>query len=122
MKGKSTAFGFALSDEAVRILRAARRLIPADRVFGQENFYTEAFKKAARRAGPEGLRWHDLRHTGASWAVQRGVTLPELMVLGGWKSYRKVLRYAHLSPSNAAAAAQTVGTQVAQSLKAKRRA
>ena len=120
MKGKQTTFGFPLSTEAVRILKEARRLIPGERVFGQENFHTAAFRKAAKRAGLEGLRWHDLRHTGASWAVQRGVTLPELMVLGGWKSYRMVLRYAHLAPSNAAAAAQTVGTQVSSALRRKR--
>lgn len=121
MKGGKT-FGFPLSNEALRVLKAVRPLVPGDRVFGQENLYTAAFRKAAKRAGLEGLRWHDLRHTGASWAVQSGVTLPELMVLGGWKSYRMVLRYAHLAPSNAASAAQKVGTQVAQSLRVRKRA
>src|SRR5579885_2301353 len=125
MKGKRAAFGFVLSPEAVKLLRQARRLSPTgNHVFqydGQPigNFNRGAFQKAARRAGVPGLRWHDLRHTGASWAVQCGVTLPELMVLGGWKSYRMVLRYAHLTPQNAAAAAQVVGTNVAQALKRK---
>jgi integrase len=61
-----------------------------------ENFNTNSFKKAAERAGVRGLRWHDLRHTGAFWAVQNGVTLQELMALCGWKSYAMVLRYAPL--------------------------
>jgi site-specific recombinase XerD len=52
------------------------------------------------------LRWHDLRHTFASWAVQNGVTLPELMQLGGWKSYSMVQKYAHLAPEHLAAAAE----------------
>jgi hypothetical protein len=30
--------------------------------------------------------------------VQSGTLLPELMELGGWKSYEMVLRYAHLAP------------------------
>ena len=120
MKGGKT-FGFSLSDEAVKVLRKARRLIPGELVFGQANLNTEAFRAAARRAGIEGLRWHDLRHTGASWAVQRGGALTELMTLGDWKSYRMVLRYAHLAPSNAAAAARTVGTAVAHSLRSPRR-
>jgi hypothetical protein len=30
--------------------------------------------------------------------VQSGTSLPELMELGGWKSYEMVLRYAHLAP------------------------
>jgi hypothetical protein len=29
--------------------------------------------------------------------VQSGTSLPELMELGGWKSYEMVLRYAHLA-------------------------
>ncbi|HSZ08913.1 MAG TPA: tyrosine-type recombinase/integrase [Steroidobacteraceae bacterium] len=40
----------------------------------------------------------NLRHTWASWHVQSGTSLPELMELGGWKSYEMVLRYAHLAP------------------------
>jgi integrase len=122
MKGGKT-FGFPLSAEAIRVLKEAKILnSKGDRVFQFEgrpidNFHTAAFKKAAARAGIKWLRWHDLRHTGASWAVQSGVTLPELMALGDWKSYRMVLRYGHLAPSNAASAAQRVGTQVAQSIR-----
>jgi integrase len=46
----------------------------------------------------EDFRFHDLRHTWASRHVQSGSSLPELMELGGWKSYEMVLRYAHLAP------------------------
>jgi integrase len=106
--------GFPLSEEAVKVLREARELSPeGNRVFQYEgrpvdDFNTKAFQKAMARAGIEGANWHTLRHTGASWAVQNGVTLPELMVLGAWKSYRMVLRYAHLAPSNAVSAAEKV--------------
>jgi integrase len=61
-----------------------------------------------KRAKLEPLRWHDLRHTFAAWAVQNGVTLHELMQLGGWASYQMVLRYAHLAPDHLALAAQKV--------------
>ena len=57
-----------------------------------------AWDKAKQRAGIEDFRFHDLRHTWASWHVQSGTSLPELMELGGWKSYEMVLRYAHLAP------------------------
>lgn len=107
MKGGKT-FGFPLSDAAVAVLREIRKLVKGERVFGQENLNTAAFRKATERSGLTGLRWHDLRHTGASWAVQNGATLPELMALGDWKSYRMVLRYAHLAPSHAATAAEKV--------------
>lgn len=108
-------FGLPLSAESVRVLRALRMLAGphAQYVFtwrGQriDDCNTLAFQEAVKRARISHLRWHDLRHTGASWAVQNGVTLPELMLLGDWKDYRSVLRYSHLAPSQAAAAAEKV--------------
>jgi integrase len=118
MKGRKT-HSFPLTDEAIEILKEARRLIRGSRVFGQENFHTKAFQKAARRAGVPWLRWHDLRHTGASWAVQSGVTLPELMELGGWRSYRSVLRYSHLAQKNRVDAAEKLSRKVHGALEAR---
>jgi len=66
------------------------------------------FKRAVERAGIAPFRWHDLRHTWASWAIQGGVTLHELQQLGGWSSYQMVLRYAHLAPDHLADAAEKV--------------
>jgi integrase len=111
-KAKRT-FGLALSTEAVRVLRALRWLSPpsSPHIFtwnGRpiDDCNTLAFQKALERAGIEGANWHTLRHTGASWAVQSGVTLPELMALGDWKDYRSVLRYAHLAPQSGSTAAE----------------
>lgn len=105
--------GIPLSPTAVRVLRAARRRGAGDaRVFRSwfgGNFNTKAFRSAAKAAGLEGLRWHDLRHTFAAWAVQSGVTLQELMQLGGWASYASVLVYAHLAPDHLAEAAAKIG-------------
>lgn len=114
MKAGKT-FGLPLSSKAIKVLREAKKLSPkGEHVFQYDdrpidNFNTAAFKKAVKRAGLPPMRWHDLRHTGASWAVQNGVTLPELMVLGDWRSYQMVLRYAHFAPSHAAKAAELVG-------------
>lgn len=60
---------------------------------------TLAFQNSLERAGINEANWHTFRHTFASWAVQSGVTLQELMELGPWESYEMVLRYAHLQPS-----------------------
>lgn len=46
------------------------------------------------------FRWHDLRHTWASWHIQNGTPLAALKELGGWSSMDMVLRYAHLSPTH----------------------
>ena len=67
-----------------------------------------AWDKAKQRAGIEDFRFHDLRHTRASWHVQSGTSLPELMELGGWKSYEMVLRYAHLAPEKLSSVASRI--------------
>ncbi|MET0015034.1 MAG: site-specific integrase [Sedimenticola sp.] len=54
------------------------------------------------------FRWHDLRHTWASWHVQEGTPLAVLQQLGGWASYEMVLRYAHLAPTHIAQFADSV--------------
>jgi len=48
------------------------------------------------------FRWHDLRHTWASWHVMNGTPLEVLQKLGGWKTVQMVLRYAHLAPEHLA--------------------
>jgi integrase len=91
-----------LSDEAIDVLR---------RWIGRHPEYvfvwrgapvhkcsTKAWYHACERAGLKGLRWHDLRHTWASWHAMNGTPLEVLQKLGGWQSLEMVLRYAHLSP------------------------
>ena len=67
-----------------------------------------AWRKALVRAGIEDFRWHDLRHTWASWHVQNGTSLQELQQLGGWSSFEMVLRYAHLSSDHLQQAAKRI--------------
>lgn len=59
---------------------------------------TKAWYKALKRAGIENFRWHDLRHTWASWLAQGGVPLNVLQEMGAWQSTEMVRRYAHLAP------------------------
>lgn len=58
---------------------------------------TKAWRNALKRAGISNFRWHDLRHTWASWHIQQGTPLHVLQELGGWASAEMVQRYAHLS-------------------------
>ncbi|KAA0213872.1 MAG: site-specific integrase, partial [Proteobacteria bacterium] len=63
---------------------------------GQVN--TRAWTQALKRAGIEDFRWHDLRHTFATWHRQAGTPTYELQRLGGWKTGAMVERYAHVAP------------------------
>jgi integrase len=56
-----------------------------------------AFKAACRRAGIEDFHPHDCRHTWATWHYQENRDIGGLMKLGGWKSERMVMRYAHVN-------------------------
>jgi Phage integrase family. len=69
------------------------------------NANTRAWRNALKRAGINDFRWHDLRHTWATWHRQAGTPTHELQRLGGWKSSAMVERYAHLAPEQLASAA-----------------
>lgn len=61
---------------------------------------TKAWRRACVEAGVPGFRFHDLRHTWASWQVQAETPLSVLQEMGGWSSFDMVKRYAHLSPGH----------------------
>jgi hypothetical protein len=48
--------------------------------------------------------------------VQSGTSLPELMELGGWKSYEMVLRYARLAPEKLSYVARRIERQPLRSV------
>lgn len=77
---------------------------------------TKAWTAALKRAGIEDFRWHDLRHTFATWHRQAGTPTHELQRLGGWKTGAMVERYAHVAPEalqGAAARLDTFGVYAA---------
>lgn len=74
------------------------------------NINTRAWRNALKRAGIENFRWHDLRHTWASWLIQNGTPLYSLQEMGGWQSAEMVRRYAHLAPANMSQHAEVVGS------------
>ena len=63
---------------------------------------TKAWYGALERSGIAEFRSHDLRHTWASWHVQRGTPPFALLELGGWESSDMVRRYAHMSADHLA--------------------
>ncbi|MBK1709836.1 tyrosine-type recombinase/integrase [Marichromatium gracile] len=109
------AIGVSLNSDAVQVLRrwigrhATRVFCYQRRVKGGgvrwepiAEANSAAWYKALKRAGIADFRWHDLRHTWASWHVQAGTPLHALQEMGGWSSFEMVRRYAHLAPEHLA--------------------
>ena len=59
-----------------------------------------AFKAACRRAGINDLRFHDLRHTAATYMVTGGVDLVTVAEILGHADIKMTMRYAHPTPEN----------------------
>lgn len=57
----------------------------------------QPFKTALQRAGIEGFRWHDLRHSCASFLAERGASLLEIGAVLGHRATQTTKRYAHLT-------------------------
>lgn len=105
----SQALAVPLNDEAISVIREQRFknetyvfTFKGERIARANN---TGWRNAVKNAGIEDFRWHDLRHTWASWHIQNGTPLNVLQELGGWESIEMVRRYAHLAPENLASAA-----------------
>ena len=79
-----------------------------------------AFEHACRDAKIDAFRFHDLRHTCASWLVMKGRSLKEVQEILEHREFSMTLRYAHLSPDrlrDAVASLEGFSTKSAQSAK-----
>ncbi|MFJ3048260.1 integrase [Herbaspirillum chlorophenolicum] len=70
-----------------------------------------AWHTALAKAGIEDFRFHDLRHTWASWHRQAGTSCDELKELGGWKSRQMVDRYAKYATEHLTVAAARIASK-----------
>jgi len=76
---------------------------------GKKRCYVDhLFQKIRKRAGVAPCRFHDLRHTFASWLVMSGVDLPSLQRLLGHKNIQNTMIYAHLGPEHLKRAVATL--------------
>lgn len=98
--------GISLNDLAMQVLNTVKGQHPEyvftfrGRPVTQIN--TKAWQKAVEAAGITDFRWHDLRHTWASWLRQSGVDLATIQEMGGWKDPKMTQRYAHLEVAHLA--------------------
>lgn len=111
------AIGVALNDTACKVLREQKGkhvrwvFVHSKPAYRNDGTLTPAVRKmrvddnrarytGLKKEGIENFRFHDLRHTWASWLIQSGVPLSVLQEMGGWESIEMVRRYAHLAPNH----------------------
>ena len=61
---------------------------------------TRPFENARDAAGLDNFRFHDLRHTTASYLAMGGAQLPEIAAITGHRDLKSLQRYIHLSQSH----------------------
>jgi integrase len=66
------------------------------------------WETALRRAGIDGFRWHDLRHSAASFLAKGGASLLEIGAVLGHKSANTTKRYSHLTETHTADLVRTM--------------
>jgi integrase len=108
-----------LAGEALEVVE--RRLRGAERpmhLFGRSKgggprqFPRTAWKSALKRAGIENFRFHDLRHTHASYLAMLGASNTELKESLGHKTLTMVARYTHLANSHKSKVADRLATEL----------
>jgi len=108
-----TPRGVPLNEDAIEVLREqiGKNLTHCFTYEGKQirwQISNTAWHTAVAAAGIEDFRFHDLRHTWASWHRQAGTSCDELKDLGGWKSRIMVDRYAKFSTENLLSAASRI--------------
>lgn len=71
-------------------------VFPAKKRFGKISI-RKAWDEALKRAGIENLRFHDLRHTFATYAAESGASNLELATAMGHQSLQMLQRYTHMN-------------------------
>ena len=78
------------------------RRLSTDLVFPGKNqknpiLFEKSWRKALRTAGIEDFRFHDLRHSAASYLAMNGVPIRTIAEILGHKTLGMVQRYSHLN-------------------------
>lgn len=105
--------------ESVRQLRATPRidtdlLFPSHRDAKKPADTRVAWEAALERAGIKDFRFHDLRHTTASYLAMNGATTAELAAVLGHKTLQMVKRYSHLSEQHTVGVLERMNERIFQ--------
>jgi integrase len=92
-------------------------VFPAPFRYGQEPKPIDiqnAWRVAMKRAELKDFRFHDLRHSAASYLAMNGASLAEIAAVLGHKTLAMVQRYAHLSDAHTSKVVERMNTAIFQ--------
>jgi integrase len=119
--GKKTVI---LNAPAFAVLAGVERLgpyvVPGDDPGKPRADLKRPWEAVAKRAGLDGVRLHDLRHTYASFGAGGGLGLPIIGKLLGHTQATTTQRYAHLDADPLRRASESIGGRIAAALEGKR--
>lgn len=112
VKGRRKGIPVKLNSDAIAILEAwqgkheryvfcFRKRAPITQVA------TRMWRRVVKECGLEGVTFHSMRHSWASWQIQGGTPLRALQEMGGWATLEMPMRYSHLEPGHLAQYAET---------------
>jgi integrase len=111
-KGRKKGITVPLNSDAVTILeqwkgRHERYIFCFRKKAPIKQIATRAWRRIVKEAGLQGVTFHSMRHSWASWHAQGGTPLKVLQEMGGWATLDMPMRYAHLDPGHLAQYAET---------------
>jgi integrase len=117
---KVVQIGAAALDVLQRLPRVAGNqwVLPGKLEGGRLTDLQPFWQRVRARAGLNGVRIHDLRHTFASVAAAQGKSLPMIGRMLGHRQIQTTARYAHLASGTVQEATNDVSADIARSLAA----
>ncbi|MGH8478860.1 MAG: tyrosine-type recombinase/integrase [Gammaproteobacteria bacterium] len=103
---------FDLMAERAKVRRIDTDLVFPGRKKNRPVDLRAPFETAVKRAGVEDFRWHDLRHSAASYLAMNGATLAEIAEVLGHKTLAMVKRYAHLSQAHTTRVVEAMNARI----------
>jgi integrase len=95
-----TGYALEVLTQHAKIRRLDTALVFPERTGTRPMSIREAWKFAVKRAGITNFRFHDLRHSAASYLAMGGASLAEIAEVLGHKTLQMTKRYTHLTESH----------------------
>ncbi len=113
---KTVVLGEAAMAVLAKVPRAGDYVFPGGAGDAPRSDLKRPWKLIRRRAGLQGLRVHDLRHSYASVAAGAGLGLPIIGKLLGHTQFSTTTRYTHLADDPLRRASELVSAEIATSI------